>query len=375
MIYFDNNATTRLAPEASEAMRPFFDVGFANPSTARSADRLASTAIEQARESLASLIGANSTDEIVFTSGGTESDNRAVNGALAATGKRHIVTTLVEHEAVRSLCENLETSGVRVTWLSVDENGSIDLDELSDSLTAETALVSLMLANNETGVIFPVREIGEIVRAKSNAIFHVDGVAAVGKIPINLSETAIDLFSVSAHKFHGPKGVGALYIRNGVKLPPDLIGGAWEDGKRSVHQFAGLVAAAKCVSDLGAMEEIARLRDRLEHSILDTIPATTINGGRENRLPNTSNISFKDTNGEMIMSLLDEAGITVSTGSACNSTDHTPSSVLTAMNIPYTSSMGSIRFAFSKYNTDAEVEILSRTLPQIIRHLRELAGF
>lgn len=381
MIYFDNNATTQIAPEVFEAMRPFLETEHWNPSSAYERGRAAAKVVEAARERVASLIGAAQANEIAFTSGGTESDNWAILGALEAhPEKDHIVTTRVEHDAVRKLCEKLEKEGKRVTWLDVDEDGSLDLDTLRAALDERTAVVSVMLANNETGILFPVEEIAEIVKERSDALFHVDGVNAVGKIPIDLRSTEIDLFSVSTHKFHGPKGVGALYIRDGVKLPSMYFGGGQENGRRAgteaVHQIVGIGAAAEFVRDMSPMKAIAEMRDHLESSILSTIPDAYLNGTADisKRLPNTSYVSFANTNGEAILSMLDEAGICVSTGSACNSQDHTPSAVLQAMNVPYARAMGAIRFSLGRNNTAAEVETVIEVLPGIIERLRKLGN-
>lgn len=381
MIYFDNNATTQVAPEVFEAMRPFLQGSFGNPSSSYDFGATTRETLSDTRESVAKLLGANDPKEIVVTSGGTESDNWALLGALEADpGKKHIITTRVEHEAVRKLCQKLERRDYSVTWLQVDGEGSLDLDELRSALSDETAIVSIMLANNETGILFPVNEIGEIVKENSNALFHVDGVNAVGKIPIDLQGSEIDLFSLSAHKFHGPKGIGALYIRDGVTLSPMLTGGGQENGRRpgteAVHQIAGLGAAARSASDLTPMDGVRTLRDRLEDEILQTIPNTYLNGTADpaKRLPNTSNISFENINGEMILRWLDENGICVSTGSACNSHDRTASPVLQAMNVPYSRAMGSIRFSLGRYNTADEVEKLLAVLTVIVAELRAFAG-
>lgn len=381
MIYLDNNATTQIAPQVFDAMRPFLEKSFGNPSAASALGSDARAAVTDARESIGDLIGAPFASEIAFTSGGTESDNWAIVGTLEANpGKSHVITTRVEHEAVRKLCEKLETRRNRVTWLEVDKDGSIDLDQLSKSLCKETAVVSIMLANNETGILFPVKEIGEIVKEHSDALFHVDGVNAVGKVAIDLSETQIDLFSLSAHKFHGPKGIGALFIRSGINLPPFFTGGGQEGGRRAgteaVHQIAGLGAAAKFVKDLRPMTHIVALRDRLEYEILHKIANSRLNGTSDvlKRLPNTSNISFENTNGEMILARLDGQGICVSTGSACNSQDHTASPVLQAMNVPYRLAMGAIRFSLGRFNTGDEVDVILNQLPIIVSDLSRRAG-
>ena len=381
MIYFDNNATTKIAPEVLDAMMPFLSSQYGNPSSAHTLGRDAKRVIESAHENVAELLGAASADEIVFTSCGTESDNWALLGTLRSfPEKKQIITTRVEHEAVRKVCEALEQQGYLVTWLEVDGEGSLDLDALKGALSEQTAIVSVMLANNETGVLFPVKEIAEIVKERSNALFHVDGVNAAGKVAVDLKNTEIDLFSISAHKFHGPKGIGALYIRNGVDLRSFLIGGGQENGRRAgteaVHQIAGIGAAAKLASDMSKMERIRALRDRLENEILNEIPNSRLNGTRETqkRLPNTSNISFENTNGEAILARLNDIGICVSTGSACNSESHTASPVLQAMNIPYSAAMGSIRFSLGTYNTEEEVDFVLRKLPGIIAELRKLAA-
>jgi cysteine desulfurase len=375
MIYFDNNATTAIAPAVLEAMTPFLTESFGNPSSAHLMGEGPRAAIDIARQNVVEMLGACSADEVVFTSCGTESDNWAILGALRAKPeKRHIVTTRVEHEAVRKLCERLEQDGCTVTWLDVDSSGPLDLDQLRVSLSAETAVVSVMLANNETGVVFPVDEIGRTVKDHSDALFHVDGVNAAGKVPLDLRSTEIDLFSISAHKFHGPKGIGALYVRNGVELPSLLIGGGQEGGHRAgteaVHQIAGMGAAAAFVSDMSHMEHVRELRDRLEQGILASIPDTHVNGGGAPRLPNTSNISFENTNGEMILAMLNEAGICVSTGSACNAQGHVASAVLQAMDVPYSRAMGAIRFSLGRFNTMEEVEFVLERLPEIVGQIR-----
>jgi cysteine desulfurase len=378
MIYLDNNATTRVAPEVLEAMQPYLGEFYGNPSSAHTLGRTTKQAIEQAREQVATLLGAADTSEIVFTSCGSESDNWAIRSALAAQPeKKHIVTTLVEHEAVRNVCRQLESEGYEVTWLPVNERGELDLDSLPASIRPDTALVSVMLANNETGVLFPVNEIGAIVRERSDALFHVDGVQAVGKMPIDL--TNVDLFALSGHKLHAPQGIGALYIRKGVTLPSFIIGGAQEQGRRAgtsaVPNIVGLGAACKLAHEDDDHSRIRDLRDRLENGILENIPHTRRNGDAENRLPNTSNISFEYIEGQNILLHLDQLGICVSTGSACHSTSHASSPTLHAMQVPYTAAQGSIRFSLGRYNTDEDIETTLRFLPEIIEKLAAMSPY
>jgi len=378
MIYLDNNATTRVAPEVFEAMQPYLTEFFGNPSSAHTLGRTVKEAIEQAREQVATLIGAADPSEIVFTSCGSESDNWAIRSALAAQPtKKHIVTTLVEHEAVRNVCRSLEGEGHEVTWLGVNEKGDMDLDELREALRADTALVTVMLANNETGVLFPVNEIGRIVRERSEALFHVDGVQAVGKMPIDL--TNVDLFALSGHKLHAPQGIGALYIRNSVKLPSFIVGGAQEQGRRAgtsaVPNIVGLGAACRLAQEDDDHSRIRTLRDRLENGILEQIPNTRRNGDAANRLPNTANLSFEFIEGQNILLHLDQLGVCVSTGSACHSTTHESSATLRAMDVPYTAAQGSIRFSLGRYNTDEDIETTLRVLPEIIEKLAAMSPY
>jgi cysteine desulfurase len=328
------------------------------------------------------LIGATSNSEIVFTSCGSESDNWAIRGALATQpDKRHVITTLVEHEAVKNLCVLLEKEGYEVTWLGVDERGELDLDQLRSSLRVDTALVSIMLANNETGVLFPMKEIGDIVREGSTALFHVDGVQAVGKIAIDLKETNVDLFALSGHKLHAPQGIGAMYVKTGVTLPSFIVGGAQEHGRRAgtsaVPNIVGLGAACELARQSDNHDEIRSLRDRFESQILDTIPNARVNGARETekRLPNTSNISFEYVEGQNILAHLDKAGICVSTGSACHSSTKQSSPTLRAMNVPYTAAQGSIRFSLGRYNTAEEIDYALNVLPGIIAELAAMSPY
>lgn len=381
IVYLDNNATTRVAPEVRDAMQPYLTELYGNPSSAHTVGRAVRRGLECAREQVAELLNAADTSEIVFTSCGSESDNWAIGGVLEQQPrKRHIITTRVEHEAVRNLCERLERNGYEVTWLEVDGEGSLNLEDLRAALRADTALVSVMLANNETGVLFPIEEIGRTVRENSAAVFHVDGVQAVNKIPIDLRNSSVDLLALSGHKLHAPKGVGALYVRTGVTLAPFIIGGGQERGRRagteSVPYIIALGAACELAKRFDGHEEIRRLRDKLEDTILRTIPNARLNGisDRERRLPNTANISFERIEGESILAHLDEAGICVSTGSACNAESHVSSAVLRAMNIPYSLAQGSIRFSLGRYNTESEIDYALARLPGIISQLLEMSA-
>jgi cysteine desulfurase len=382
MIYLDNNATTRVAPEVLDAMQPYLSEFFGNPSSAHALGREMKRAVEQSREQVANLIGAADTSEVVFTSCGSESDNWAIRGVLATQPqKKHIVTTQIEHEAVRNLCRLLENEGYGVTWLDVDTNGELNLDDLRAALRPDTALVSIMLANNETGVLFPMEEIGRIVRGNSEAVFHVDGVQAVGKIPIDLKNTAVDLFALSGHKLHAPQGIGALYVRKGISLSPLIIGGAQEQGRRAgtsaVPSIVGLGAACRLAHKDDNHGPIEELRNRLEDEILKHIPNARLNGvaDRSKRLPNTSNISFEYVDGQSILMHLDQSGIYVSTGSACHSTTHESSPTLRAMNVPYTAAQGSIRFSLGRYNTGADIDTTLQVLPEIIAKLAAMSPY
>lgn len=382
LVYLDNNATTRVAPEVFEAMRPYLGELYANPSSAHTFGREMRLSVARAREQVAASLGTGSVDEIIFTSCGTESDNWALRGALELRPeRRHIITTRVEHEAVRLLCERLEREGYEITWLEVNEEGELDLEALRAALRRETCVVSVMLANNETGVLFPVEEVGRIVREQSDALFHVDAVQAVGKISIDVRDWQVDLLSLSGHKLHAPKGVGALYVREGVRLPSFLIGGGQEKGRRAgteaVPYIVALGAACELAQKFDGHGTIRRLRDRLEDTVLETFPNARLNGTRDRgkRLPNTANISFSYLEGESILAHLDEAGICVSTGSACNAESHVSSAVLRAMNVPYTTAQGSIRFSLGRYNTEDEIDYALHTLRSVIPRLVEMSPY
>jgi len=379
-IYLDNNATTRVAPEVLEEMLPYFSELYGNPSSMHSFGGQVGRKLREAHEKMAALLGA-SPDEIIFTSCGTESDNAAVRAALHSNpDKRHIVTSRVEHPAIRALCAHLATRGYRVTELPVDAEGRLDLEQYRKALTADTAVVSLMWANNETGVVFPVEQAAEIAREKG-IIFHTDAVQAVGKIPIDLGKTAINMLSLSGHKLHAPKGVGVLYVRRGTKFSPFMIGGHQEKGRRGGTEntpgIIGLGKAAELAARYMETENtvVKNLRDRLENALLARIPNSRVNGDRVNRLPNTTNISFEFVEGEGILLMMDEFGICASSGSACTSGSLQPSHVLRAMGVPFTMAHGSIRFSLSVYNTDEEIDLVVEKLPAIIETLRAMSPY
>ncbi|OCQ90661.1 cysteine desulfurase NifS [Nostoc sp. MBR 210] len=380
VIYLDNNATTKVDPQVLEAMMPYLTEYYANPSSMHTFGGQLAKAVRTAREQLAALLGADES-EIVFTSCGTEGDNAAIRAALLAQPeKRHIITTQVEHPAVLNVCKQLETQGYSVTYLSVNSQGQLDLDELEASLTGNTALVSIMYANNETGTVFPIEQIGLRVK-EHGALFHVDAVQAVGKIPLNMKTSTIDMLTMSGHKIHAPKGIGALYVRRGVRFRPLLIGGHQERGRRAgTENVPGIVGLGKAAElELLHLEEATarerRLRDRLEQTLLAKIPDCEVNGDTKNRLPNTTNIGFKYIEGEAILLLLNKHNICASSGSACTSGSLEPSHVLRAMGLPYTTLHGSIRFSLCRYTTDAEIDRVIEVMPEIVERLRALSPF
>jgi cysteine desulfurase len=379
-IYLDNNATTQVAPEVLEVMLPYFHDLYGNPSSMHSFGGQVSKTIREEREKVAALIGADP-EEIIFTSCGTESDNTAIMSALSVyPDKRHIVTSRVEHPAVKVLCEHLKERGCTVTELPVDSEGRLDMELYERSLSKDTAIVSLMWANNETGVIFPVEEAAKIAREKG-ILFHTDAVQAVGKIPINMKATSIDMLSLSGHKLHGPKGVGVLYVRKGTRFSPFLIGGHQEKGRRGGTENTASIAALGKACELAArnMEtentRVKYLRDKLENTLLKDIPNCKVNGDRTNRLPNTTNISFEFVEGEGILLLMDQFNICASSGSACTSGSLQPSHVLRAMGVPFTMAHGSVRFSLSVYNTEEEIDFVIEKLPPIIARLREMSPY
>ena len=379
-IYLDNNATTRLAPEVLEAMMPYLTELYGNPSSMHTFGGQLHRKIENAREKVAALINADP-DEIVFTSCGTESDNTALMSAVESQPrKRHIITTRVEHPAVLNFCQHLGRKGHRITLLPVNKQGHLDMDVFLKMLDEDIAVVSIMYANNETGVIFPIERICEILKERG-ILFHTDAVQAAGKVPLDVRKIPVDMLTISGHKLHAPKGIGALYVKKGTRFHPYIIGGHQERGRRAgtenVASIIGFGKAAQLAKE-HLSEEIpylSSLRDRLEQGLLSSCPNVIINGDTVSRLPNTTNISFEFIEGEAILLRLNEFGICASSGSACTSGSLEPSHVLRAMGVPYTAVHGSIRFSLSRYNTAEEIDTVLRIMPGIIRELRELSPF
>lgn len=379
-IYADNNATTKVDEAVFEEMKPYFCELYGNPSSMHFFGGQVQKKVDEARNRTASLLGAQP-EEIVFTACGTESDNAAIRSALEIfPERRHIITTRVEHPAVLSVCRNLSKRGYRVTELSVDGEGRLDLEELRSAIDEDTAIVSVMYANNETGVVFPIEEIGAIVKEKG-ALFHTDAVQAVGKIPLNMADSTIDMLALSGHKLHAPKGTGALYLRKGVPFRPFMVGGHQERSRRAgTENTAGIIALGKACELAGTNLEmentrVRALRDRLEREIMSRIGNVQVNGGKAERLPNTVSVAFEFVEGEAILMLLSEKGICASSGSACTSGSLEPSHVLRAMGVPFTCAHGSVRFSLSRFTTDEEIDTIIRELPPIIERLRELSPF
>lgn len=380
VVYVDNNATTKVDEAVFEEMRPYFCELYGNPSSMHFFGGQVQKKIDESRKRTAALLGALP-EEIIFTACGTESNNAAIRSALEIfPEKRHIVTTRVEHPAVLTPCRNLSKRGYRVTELSVDGNGNLDLDELRAVVDEDTAIVSIMYANNETGVVFPIEQIGAIVKEKG-AFFHTDAVQAVGKIPMNMANSTVDMLSLSGHKLHAPKGIGALYVRKGVPFRPFLVGGHQERSRRAgTENAAGIIALGKACEMAGDFLEeentkVKALRDRLESEIVRLIPNVRVNGGAAVRLPNTTSVAFEFVEGEAILLLLNEKGICASSGSACTSGSLEPSHVLRAMGVPFTCAHGSIRFSLSRFSTDEQIDTIIRELPPVIHRLREMSPF
>ncbi len=380
-IYLDNNATTKVDSAVVDVMIPFFTEQFGNPSSIhRFADGVAQ-ALKHARRQVQALIGAEHDSEIIFTSCGTESDSTAILSAIKAQpNRKEIITTMVEHPAILSLCENLEKEGYTIHRLPVDKCGRLNLESYKNMLSDQVAIVSVMWANNETGTIFPVVEMAELASA-AGVMFHTDAVQAVGKIPMMLQDTKIDMLSISGHKLHAPKGIGVLYLRRGTRFRPLLRGGHQERGRRAgTENTASIVGLGKaCELALEYMEyeniQVKAMRDHLEQGLVEKIPHCFITGDLNNRLPNTTDIAFEYIEGEAILMMLSKAGIAASSGSACTSGSLEPSHVMRAMQIPYTAAHGTIRFSFSRYNTMSDVDDVLNIMPQIVATLRKLSPY
>lgn len=381
-VYLDNNATTRCDPAVVEAMLPYFSEQFGNASSMHAFGAQVGDALSKARKQLQALLGAEFDHEIIYTSGGTEADNMAILSALETQRDRdEIVTSAVEHPAVLSLVAHLEKTGrAKVHIIGVDAKGRLDMEAYRKALGPKTAIVSIMWANNETGTIFPVEQLAHMAH-QAGALFHTDAVQAVGKIPINMAESEIDMLSLSGHKLHGPKGVGALYARKGTRLRPLIRGGHQERGRRAGTENAPAIIGLGKASEL-ALEHmndeqtrVAGLRDRLEKGLLQRIGNSFVTGDTENRLPNTANVAFEYIEGEAILLFMNREGIAASSGSACTSGSLEPSHVLRAMNVPYTAAHGAIRFSFSRENDETDVDRVLEAMPQIIERLREMSPF
>ncbi len=379
-VYLDNNATAAVAPEVLSAMLPYLSQLYGNPSSMHSFGGQVGEAVDTAREQVAALLGA-SPDEIIFTSCGSESDNTAIWSAIQTQPeKRHLITTRVEHPAVLNVMQYWEREGRHVTYLGVDGKGRLDLDEYAEALSEDTALVSIMFANNEVGDIYPIQKMAEMAKERG-VLFHTDAVQAVGKTPIDLRHLPVDMLSLSGHKIHAPKGIGVLYARKGMRFRPFLRGGHQERGRRAgtenVPYIVGLGMAAKLAHD--SMQEervkVALLRDKLEAGLLERIPDCMVNGDVENRLPNTSNIAFKNVEGEAILLMLDRLGICASSGSACTSGSLEPSHVLRAMGVPFNYAHGSVRLSLSRYTTEDDVAYVLERFPGVIETLRAISPF
>lgn len=380
IVYLDNNATTMVAPEVVEEMLPYFSEYYGNPSSLHTFGGNVRHKIDEARQRIASLLGARE-DEIIFTSCGTESDATAITSALVTfPEKRHIVTSAVEHPAVLGMCDFYEKHGYRVTYMAIDEHGMLDLDELADAVTEDTAIVSIMHANNESGVVFPIQEIAEIVKSKGS-LMHTDAVQSVGKLPLSMETLPVDFLSLSGHKLHAPKGVGVLYARKGTPYHALLLGGHQESDKRAgtenVASIVGLGKAAELAAE--HMEEeatrVKAMRDRLQDGLLTSCPDCRVNGGESPRLPNTLNIAFGYVEGESILLMLDVVGICASSGSACTSASLEISHVIKCMKVPEMFAHGSCRFSLSRYTTDQEIDFALEHIPPVITRLRAMSPF
>lgn len=383
LIYLDNNATTKVDPQVLEAMLPYFKEEYANPSSVYEFAKRSNHAVREARGVIKDFYNARDEKEIIFTSCGSESANTAILGVLNMNkNKRHIITTKVEHPCVLNLYRALEKEGYRVDYIGVNSNGELDLEQLKEAIDEDTALVSVMYANNETGVVFPIKKISEIIKSKNpETKFYVDAVQVTGKLAIDVQDLGVDLMGISGHKFHAPKGIGALYVNSKTLITPLIIGGHQERGKRAgtenVPYIVGMAKAAELAMDSLKYEttEIKRLRDKLEQNIVKNVFNARLNAGIINRVPNTTNIGFEYIEGELILLHLSDLGICASSGSACTSGSLEPSHVLRAMNVPFTAVHGSIRFSLSRFTTEKEIDYVCEKMPEIIEKLVRISPF
>lgn len=383
LIYLDNNATTKVDPLVLEAMLPYFKEEYANPSSVYEFAKRSNHAVREARGVMKDFFNAKDEKEIIFTSCGSESANTGIRGVLNMNkNKRHIITTKVEHPCVLNLYRSLEKEGYKVDYIGVNSNGELDLAQLEEAIDEDTALVSVMYANNETGVVFPIKKISEIIKSKNpETKFYVDAVQVTGKLPIDVQDLDVDMMGISGHKFHAPKGIGALYINSKTLITPLIIGGHQERGKRAgtenVPYIVGMAKAAELAMDSLKYEttEIKRLRDKLEQNIVKNVFNARLNAGIINRVPNTTNIGFEYIEGELILLHLSDLGICASSGSACTSGSLEPSHVLRAMNVPFTAVHGSIRFSLSRFTTEKEIDYVCEQMPAIIEKLVRISPF
>ncbi len=383
VVYLDNNATTMVDPKVFEVMKPYFCELYGNPSSMHKFGGQVMRAVDKAREQVKNFLGANDAKEIIFTGSGSEGDNMAIRGVLEANkNKKHIITTKIEHPAVLNLFKYYEKQGYEVTYLGVDSQGNLDLNDLSNAIDEDTALVSMMYANNETGVILPVEKAAKIVKQKNpKTKFHVDAVQIAGKLPIDVKNTDIDLLSIAGHKIHAPKGVGALFIKTGTLLPAFIIGGHQERGKRAGTENVPYIVALGEACEIAQksldyeMHEVKRLRDKLENGILERVYNARVNGSTTNRVPNTTNIGFQYIEGELILLHLSDLGICASSGSACTSGSLEPSHVLKSMGVPFESLHGSIRFSLSRFTTEEEIDYVLNVLPDVIFKLNKISPY
>ena len=383
LIYLDNNATTKVDPLVLEAMLPYFKEEYANPSSVYEFAKRSNHAVREARGVIKDFFNAKDEKEIIFTSCGSESANTGIRGVLNMNkNKRHIITTKVEHPCVLNLYRSLEKEGYKVDYIGVNSNGELDLAQLEEAIDEDTALVSVMYANNETGVVFPIKKISEIIKSKNpETKFYVDAVQVTGKLPIDIQDLGVDMMGISGHKFHAPKGIGALYVNSKTLITPLIIGGHQERGKRAgtenVPYIVGMAKAAELAMDSLKYEttEIKRLRDKLEQNIVKNVFNARLNAGIINRVPNTTNIGFEYIEGELILLHLSDLGICASSGSACTSGSLEPSHVLRAMNVPFTAVHGSIRFSLSRFTTEKEIDYVCEQMPAIIEKLVRISPF